>query len=91
MIVLVIKQSNHFLCSLLQGVNDGAGVLNLASEEAVKQCSLNPLVRLSGWSHAGVAPRIMGLGPVPAIRQLLDATGFTLDDMDMIEVSFKLS
>lgn len=70
----------------LQGVNDGAGTLILASEEAVREYNLTPLVRLSGWSHAGVEPKIMGLGPVPAIRQLLDVTGWKLADMDMVEV-----
>ncbi|PZC74105.1 hypothetical protein B5X24_HaOG208356 [Helicoverpa armigera] len=69
------------------GVNDGAGALILASEEAAVQHNLRPLVRLAGWSHAGVEPRIMGLGPVPAVRKLLDATGLTLHDIDMIEIN----
>lgn len=58
----------------------------LASEEAVKQEKLVPLARLVGYSVAGVDPSIMGIGPVPAIRNLLKSTGKTLDDIELVEV-----
>ncbi|CAH0589899.1 unnamed protein product [Chrysodeixis includens] len=69
------------------GVNDGAAVLILASEEAVAEHNLTPLVRVAGWALAGVEPRVMGLGPVPAIRQLLDTAGLKMDDVDMTEIN----
>lgn len=69
------------------GINDGAGAIVLASEEAVKQHSLTPLVRLLGWSFVGVDPSIMGIGPVPAIQNLLKATGLKLDDIDLVEIN----
>lgn len=70
----------------VQGINDGAGALVVASEEAVKQHGLKPLVRLVGWSFVGVDPSIMGIGPVPAIQGLLSATGLKLADVDLVEV-----
>jgi hypothetical protein len=57
----------------------------LASEEAAK--NLKPLARLVGWSFVGVDPSIMGIGPVPAIQNLLKATNLTLNDIDLVEVS----
>ncbi len=69
------------------GINDGAAALLLASEEAVKRHGLRPLVRVLGTAYAGVPPRIMGLGPVPATQKLLKRLGMTLDDMDIIELN----
>ncbi|CAH2089123.1 unnamed protein product [Euphydryas editha] len=69
------------------GVNDGAGSVLLASEEAVKQHNLTPLVRLLGWSFVGVDPSIMGIGPVPAIQSLLAATKLSLNDIDLVEIN----
>ncbi|XP_050352652.1 3-ketoacyl-CoA thiolase, mitochondrial-like isoform X2 [Nymphalis io] len=69
------------------GVNDGAGALVLASEEAIKQQSFTPLARLTGWSFVGVEPSIMGIGPVAAIQNLLAATKLTLNDVDLIEIN----
>lgn len=60
----------------------------LAGEEAIKQHGLKPLARLVGWSYVGVDPSIMGIGPVPAIQNLLAITGNTLADIDLVEVSF---
>lgn len=73
-----------------QGVNDGAGAIILASEEAVKQHKFTPLARLLGWSFVGVDPSIMGIGPVPAIQNLLKVTGLKLDDIDLVEVKCQL-
>ncbi|KAJ8716974.1 hypothetical protein PYW08_005373 [Mythimna loreyi] len=69
------------------GVNDGAGALVLASEESVKQNGFKPLVRLLGWSVVGVDPSVMGIGPVPAIQNLLKVTGLKLDDIDLVEIN----
>ncbi|MEO0385841.1 MAG: 3-oxoadipyl-CoA thiolase, partial [Pseudomonadota bacterium] len=67
------------------GVNDGAAALLLGDEAAAK--SHAPLVRIVGMAAAGVAPRVMGIGPVPAVRKVLDRTGLTLDQMDVIELN----
>ncbi len=69
------------------GINDGAGALLLASESAAARHGLTPLVRIVGSAAAGVAPRVMGLGPVPAVRKLLDRTGLKLAQMDVIELN----
>lgn len=71
----------------VKGISDGAGALILASEEAAK--NLKPLARLVGWSYVGVDPSIMGIGPVPAIENLLKVTKLTLNDIDLIEVSLR--
>lgn len=69
------------------GVNDGAAAMLLASEEAVKKYHLTPKVKVLGMATAGVLPRIMGMGPVPATRKVLELTGLSLDDMDIIELN----
>lgn len=69
------------------GINDGAAALLLASGDAVKQHGLTPLVRVLGTAYAGVPPRVMGLGPVPATQKLLKRLGMSLDDMDIIELN----
>jgi len=67
------------------GINDGAGAVVLASAEAVKAQGLKPLARLVGYAHAGVEPTIMGIGPVPATRRVLERTGLAVKDLDVIE------
>lgn len=69
------------------GVNDGACALLLASEQAMAQNNLQPLARVVGVATAGVAPRIMGFGPAPAVRKVLAQTGLTLAQMDVIELN----
>ncbi|GAB3456358.1 3-oxoadipyl-CoA thiolase [Insolitispirillum peregrinum] len=69
------------------GVNDGACALLLASEQAARQHGLTPLARVVGMATAGVLPRIMGIGPVPAVRKVLAQTGLTLAQMDVIELN----
>ncbi|MCH2222415.1 MAG: 3-oxoadipyl-CoA thiolase, partial [Dechloromonas sp.] len=69
------------------GVNDGACALLLASEAAAGKYGLKPLARVVGMATAGVAPRIMGFGPAPAVRKVLAQTGLTLDQMDVIELN----
>ena len=67
------------------GVNDGAAALLLGDEAAAKDA--DPLARIVGMAAAGVAPRVMGIGPVPAVRKVLERTGMTLDQMDTIELN----
>ena len=69
------------------GVNDGACALLLASEEAVKKHGLTPKARVIATATAGVAPRIMGMGPVPATRKVLAKAGLSLAQMDVIELN----
>ncbi|MCK9450119.1 MAG: 3-oxoadipyl-CoA thiolase [Bacteroidales bacterium] len=69
------------------GINDGAATLVIASEEAVKKYNLNPKARILGMSTAGVLPRIMGMGPVPATQKLLKRLKLTLNDLDLIELN----
>jgi acetyl-CoA acyltransferase len=67
------------------GINDGAAALLLASEAGATRYGLQPRVRVVGMAVAGVAPRTMGLGPVPATRKLLKRLGLSLDDFDVLE------
>ncbi|MCE4553682.1 3-oxoadipyl-CoA thiolase [Pelomonas cellulosilytica] len=69
------------------GVNDGACALLLASESAAARHGLTPRARVVGMSTAGVAPRLMGMGPAPAMRKVLALTGLTLAQMDVIELN----
>ncbi|MGH6705957.1 MAG: 3-oxoadipyl-CoA thiolase [Sphingomicrobium sp.] len=69
------------------GVNDGAAALIIASEEAAKRNGLTPRARILGAAVAGVPPRIMGIGPAPASRKLLDRLGIALDELDLIELN----
>ncbi len=69
------------------GVNDGACALLLANEASVKQYGLVPKARVVGMATAGVAPRVMGIGPAPATEKVLAQTGLTLDQIDVIELN----
>ena len=69
------------------GVNDGAAALLMASEAGASRAGLTPLARVIGIATAGVAPRVMGIGPVPAVRKLLAQTGLKIGDFDVIELN----
>ncbi len=69
------------------GVNDGAGALIIASEEAARRHGLTPRARIVAMATAGVAPRIMGIGPVPATQKLLERTGRRIGDIDLFELN----
>jgi 3-oxoadipyl-CoA thiolase len=69
------------------GINDGAAALLLASESGAARYGLTPLARIAGCAVAGVAPRVMGLGPIPAVRRLMERTGLALSKMDIIELN----
>ncbi|GGF77980.1 beta-ketoadipyl CoA thiolase [Paracoccus acridae] len=69
------------------GVNDGAAALAILSEDAAKAQGLTPRARIIAMAAAGVEPRIMGIGPVPAVRKVLARAGLSLDQMDVIELN----
>ena len=69
------------------GINDGAGALLLASESAAAKYALTPQARVLGSAVAGVAPRVMGLGPLPAVEKVLALTGLKLGQIDLIELN----
>ena len=68
-------------------MNDGAAALIIASEEGAKRHGLTPRARILGGAVAGVAPRIMGMGPVPASEKLLQRLGFKISNMDVVELN----
>ena len=67
------------------GLNDGAAAIVLARADAAKAAGLKPKFRVLGYAHAGVRPEVMGIGPVPAVENLLAKTGFSISDFDVIE------
>ena len=69
------------------GITDGAAALVLASADFAKARGLKPLAKIVGWSSAGVDPRIMGIGPVPAIAKLKERTGLSIADFDLVEIN----
>jgi acetyl-CoA acyltransferase 2 len=83
----IFKKGGTVSAGNASGISDGAASLILASEEAVQEHGLKPLARLVDWDSQGVDPTIMGIGPVPAIRNLLKNSGMTLDQIDRIEIN----
>jgi len=83
----VVKPEGTVTAGNASGVNDGACAIVLASEAAAKKHKLNPKARVLGMATAGVAPRIMGVGPAPATRNVLEKTGLKLSQMDVIELN----
>ncbi len=83
----VVRPGGSVTAGNASGVNDGACALLLASEAAAKRHGLKPRARVIGMATAGVAPRIMGIGPAPATQKLLAQTGLTLAQMDVIELN----
>ena len=83
----VVRPDGTVTAGNASGVNDGACALLLANEEAASQYGLVPRARVVGMAVAGVAPRIMGFGPAPAVRKVLAQTGLTLEQMDVIELN----
>jgi len=83
----VFKKDGVVTAGSASGVCDGAGAVVLASEEAVKANGFKPIARLVGYTVVGVDPSIMGIGPAPAIKNLLKLTGKELKDIDLIEIN----
>jgi acetyl-CoA C-acetyltransferase len=67
------------------GINDGAAAIVLASSTSAERAGLKPKFRILGYGHAGVRPSVMGIGPVPAVKNLLSKTGLSVSDFDVIE------
>jgi len=81
------KEGGSVTAGNASGINDGAAAVVLASGEAVAAKGLTPLAKIIGWGHAGVEPRIMGIGPVKAVPIALERAGLTLDQIDVIEAN----
>ncbi|MGA0611423.1 3-oxoadipyl-CoA thiolase [Caldimonas sp. KR1-144] len=83
----VVKPDGSVTAGNASGVNDGAAALLLASEAALAKHGLTPRARVVGMATAGVAPRIMGIGPAPATQKVLELTGLKLEQIDVIELN----
>ncbi len=83
----IVREGGTVTAGNASGVNDGACALLLASEDAAKKHGLTPRARIVGMATAGVAPRIMGIGPAPATQKVLALTGLTMAQMDVIELN----
>ncbi len=83
----VVRPDGSVTAGNASGVNDGACALIVASEDAARRHGLTPRARILGMATAGVAPRIMGIGPAPATRRLLQLTGLKMADFDVIELN----
>lgn len=81
----VFKKDGSVTAGNASGINDGAAALVLAREGAAKAAGLTPRFRVLGYAVAGVRPEVMGIGPVPAVQKLLEKTGLTVGDFDVIE------
>ena len=83
----VLHENGTVTAGNSSGINDGSAAMIIASETAVKRFSLKPKAKILGVQVAGVAPRLMGLGPVPATKKILNRLGLTLKDIDIIELN----
>jgi len=81
----VFQKDGSVTAGNASGINDGAGALVLARAAAAKAAGLTPRARIRGYAVAGVRPEVMGIGPVPAVRLLLERTGLSVGDFDVIE------
>ena len=81
------RQGGSVTAGNASGVNDGAAALLIASEDAVKAYGLTPIARIIGGATAGVPPRVMGIGPVPASRKLMARLGLSIGDFDVVELN----
>ncbi len=79
------KEGGSVTAGNASGINDGAAALVLAERSVAEAQGLQPMARLVAYAHAGVDPKIMGIGPIPATKKVLERAGLTVDDMDVIE------
>lgn len=83
----VFKEGGSVTAGNSSGMNDAASAVVLMDRTVAEERGLRPMARLVGYSYAGVEPKYMGIGPVPAVRSLLERTGLTVDDLDVIELN----
>ena len=81
----VFQKDGSVTAGNASGINDGAAAIVLARADAAERAGLKPLARIIGYAHAGVRPEVMGIGPVPAVENLLAKTGLSITDFDVIE------
>lgn len=81
----VFRKDGSVTAGNSSGINDGAAAVVLADRELAEARGLKPMARLVGYAHAGVAPDVMGIGPIPAVQKLFEKTGLTAADFDVIE------
>jgi 3-oxoadipyl-CoA thiolase len=82
-----VKEGGTVTAGSSSGINDGASAALVMSGETARQLNRKPLARIVATAVAGVAPNVMGIGPVPATRKVLERAGLTIDDMDLIELN----
>jgi acetyl-CoA acyltransferase len=83
----IVKKDGTVTAGNASGINDGACALLLASDDAVEKYDLKPMASVVAWASAGVEPRVMGIGPVPASRKVLEMLDLQLDQLDVIELN----
>jgi len=81
----VFQKDGSVTAGNASGINDGAAAMVLATAEAAEAAGLKPKARILGYAHAGVRPEVMGIGPIPAVQNLMKRTGLSVDDFDVIE------
>jgi len=83
----IVRKEGSITAGNASGINDGACAVLVASDDAVKEHGLTPMVKIVAWAAAGVEPRVMGIGPVPASQKVLGLAGLRIDQMDVIELN----
>ena len=83
----VFREGGTVTAGNASGINDGAAALVIASEERARELGVEPLGAFVASAVAGVDPRVMGIGPVPAVRRLLERSGVSLDEIDLVELN----
>jgi len=83
----VFREGGTVTAGNASGINDGAAALVLASEEKARELGVEPLAVFVGSAVAGVDPRVMGIGPIPAVRKLLERSGVAVDQLDLVELN----
>jgi acetyl-CoA C-acetyltransferase len=83
----VFKKDGTVHAGNSSGITDGAAAMVVMTAETAERLGVTPMARVTAWTVAGVDPKIMGIGPVPAVRKLFEKTGLGFDDIDLIELN----
>jgi acetyl-CoA C-acetyltransferase len=81
----VFQKDGSVTAGNASGINDGGAAIVLATASAAEKAGLKPKARILGYAHAGVRPEVMGIGPIPAVQKLMEKTGLSVSDFDVIE------